>query len=219
MFAFRAMQAADACFEDLLKRASGEQAKQLRMRWLRAQGKDAEALAELEHLQETSPFDKANLLFNLGRYEEAEVQFRKAFEQDGLTLDEFKTPPVATSPYVGDQLYVGALRLLQGEREAGLTLLEEAARRAAASPVGSGDFARGWNDVVALALLGRHEAACAAYAASVKAGLVTYYDFAEGAPDLAEFRAQPCYSRVVAIARQRAEAEIEKARAANLLPG
>ena len=219
LFAFRAMQAADACYEDMLKRVSGEQAKQVRMRWLRAQGKDAEALALAEGMQGVAPFDKANLLFNLGRYEEAEVQFRQALEQDGLELDEFKTPPVATSPYVGDHVYVGSLRLLQGEREAGLALLEEAAKRAAASPAGSGDFARGWNDVVALALLGRHEAACTAYRVSVEAGLVTHYDFAERAPGLAAFRAQPCYPRVVALARQRAEAEIAKARAANLLPG
>ncbi len=216
---FRAMQAAGACFEILIQRLSGEWADQARMRWLRGQGKHQDALTLLERMQTPFPFDQAGLLFNLGRYADAEAQLRKAFAQESLGLDEFKTPPVATSPHVGDQLFVGALRLLQGERDAGIALLEEAAKRAAARPAGAGDFARRWDDVVALAMLGRFEAACAAYRVSVEAGMVTDYDFAEHAPALAEFRAQPCYPGAVALARQRAEAEIEKARAANLLQG
>ena len=216
---FRAMQAAETCFQTLIELLPGEGADQARFLWLQGQGKHQDALTLLERKQTPLPYEQAGLLFSLGRYAEAEVQLRKVFAQENIELGEFRTPPVATSPHVGDQLFVGALRLLQGERDAGIALLEEAAKRAAVKPAGAGDFARKWHDVMALALLGRHEAACAAYRASVDAGMVTNYHFAEHAPALSEFRAQPCYSRVLADARQRAEAEIEKARAANLLQG
>lgn len=214
---FRAMEAAKACFDGLLERHVGERRDQIRLRWLMTQGKDEEALALVERMHNPPGFEKAGLLFNLGRYAEAGTLVRNEFEKTGFGLTEFQTPPVASSPYVEDQAFVGAIRLLQGEREAGTTLLEEAARRAAARPAGSGDFARGWHDVTALALLGRHQQACAAYRTSLEAGLFTDYDFAERIPPLAAFRAQPCYRQVVALAKQRADAEIDKARAAGLL--
>jgi len=216
---FRAMQAAEICFQNLIARLPGEWANQARMRGLQGQGKHQEALTLLERMQAPLPYEQAGLLFSLGRYADAEVQLRKVLAQENLGLGEFKTPPVATSPHVGDQLFVGALRLLQGERDAGIALLVEAAKRAATKPAGAGNFARKWDDVVALALLGRHEAACAAYRTSLDAGMLTDYDFAEHGPALAEFRAQPCYAVVVALARKRAEAEIEKARVANLMQG
>ncbi|MEO5963622.1 MAG: hypothetical protein ABIO75_01870 [Thermomonas sp.] len=214
---FMAMTDASACVAALVKGLSIEQADIARARWLRAQGAHEAALALMERMPSTSPFEKATVLFDLARYAEAETQLRKAFAAENFGLDEFATPPVASSPYVEDQLFIGAIRLLRGEREAGTALLEEAAKRAAARPAGAGTFARRWNDVIALALLGRHPAACAAYRASVEAGLIGGYAVAEHVPALAAFRAHPCYSAVVALARARAEVEIEKARAANLL--
>ena len=214
---FRAMEAARVCFDDLLDRAVGERKDQVRLRWLTAQGKDEEALALVEQMHPQPGFEKAGLLFSAGRYGEAGNLLREEFEKAGFGLTEFQTPPVASSPYVEDQVFVGAIRLLQGEREAGAALLEEAAKRAAARPAGSGDFARHWHDVTALALLGRHKEACAAYRKSFEAGLFTEYDFAERIAQLAAFRSQPCYQQLVALARQRAEVEIDKARAAGLL--
>ena len=214
---FRAMQAAKACFDALMERHVGERADQVRLRWLTEQGKYGEALALLERMPTLLGYEKAGLLFNLGRYAEAGTVFRQEFEKTGFGVTEFETPPRATSPYVEDQIYIGAIRLLKGEREAGTALLEEAARRAAARPAGAGTFARSWYDVGALALLGRYDEACAAYRTSFEAGLFTDYDFAERILPLAAFRAQPCYRQVVGLARQRAEAEIAKARAAGLL--
>ncbi|MDQ3229356.1 MAG: hypothetical protein M3Q13_06425 [Pseudomonadota bacterium] len=214
---FRAMEAAKACADDLLRRNPGERADQIRLRSLMAQGKDAEALALVERMQNPPGYEKAGLLFNLGRYAEAGAVFRQEFEKTG-PVTEFDNPPRSTSPYVEDQVFVGAIRLLQGEREAGTALLEEAAKRAAARPAGSGVFARHWHDVSALALLGRYDEACAAYRTSFEAGLFNHYDFAERVAAFDTFRAQPCYAQVVALARQRAEAEIHKARAAGLLP-
>jgi TolB-like protein/Tfp pilus assembly protein PilF len=216
---FRAMQAAKRCADDLLQRWTGEKADNVRLRWLMEQGEHQQALALIERMPTPSPFEKAGVLFNLGRYEEAEAELRQMFEKSGFPLTELQTPPKATSPYVEDLVFVGAIRLLKGEREAGTALLEEAAKRAAALPAGSGDFARNWHDVAALALLGRHQAACAAYRSSVEAGMFTDYDFAERMPVLADFRKQPCYPQVVALARERAEAQIDKARAAGLLEG
>lgn len=216
---FRAMQAAGRCFDGVLAQQTGEHVDQVRLLQLQAFGRHAEVLAVIERLRKPSPFEKVGALFNLGRHAEAGTMLRQELQHAGFNAGEFKSPPVAESPYVEDQLIVGAIRLLQGEREAGTQLLEEAARRAAARPPGSGTFARRWNDVAAHVLLGRHEAACAAYRASVEAGLFTDYDFAERMPALAAFRAQPCYAQVVALARQRAEAEIDKARAAGLLDG
>jgi len=222
MVRFRAMQPAQRCMDALDGQLGGERADGIRLRWLVEQGRHAQALALIEHVETQRPgarppFDKAYVMFNLGRYAEAGTLLRQALAAGSAEPGEFRTPPVAESPYVEDQAFAGAIRLLQGEREAGTFLLEEAARRAAARPPGSGDFARRWNDVVALALLGRHDEACAAYRRSVDAGMFTEYDFDERLPLLAPFRARPCYAQVVAPARARAEAEIEKARAAGLL--
>lgn len=215
---FRAMEALKvACFDTLMEGDVGERVDQVRLRWLIAQGKHGEALALLERMPTPMDFEKAGLLFNLGRYAEAGTVLRAEFEKTGFSLTEFETPPRATSPYVEDQVFIGAIRLLKGEREAGTALLEEAVRRATARPAGSGTFARSWHDVSALALLGRFEEACAAYRNSFEAGMVTNYDFAEHVPAFDTFRAQPCHAQVVALARQRAEAEIDKARAAGLL--
>ncbi len=214
---FRAMDAVGRCFARLLARPSAEHADSIRLRELQASGRHAEALALVERMRTPSPFAKVSVLFNLERYAEAGAVLRQALTRGDVVAGEFRTPPVAESPVVADQLMVGAIRLLQGEREAGTALLEEAVKRATQLPAGSGDFARGWNDVGALALLGRHKQACAAYRSSVAAGMFTHYDFADQAPAFAGFRRQPCYPQVVALARQRADAEIDKARAAGLL--
>lgn len=219
---FRAMQAVKRCVDDVLAHQPGERGNFVRLRWLMENGEHQQALALIERTESQAPgarlqFEKVGLLFNLGRYAEAGALLREILAAETGGVDEFRTPPVASSPYVEDQLFVGAIRLLLGERRAGTFLLEEAAKRAAARPAGAGDFARRWNDVTALALLGRHDEACAAYRRSVEGGMFTDYDFAERLPVLAEFRAQPCYARVVAPARARAEAEIGKARAAGLL--
>jgi len=214
---FRAMEAARRCMEGLLRHEKGDRADMVRLRLLQASGSHAEALALLDGMRAPLPFDRVMALFNLGRHAEAGQLLRAELERGGVPAGEFATPPVATSPYVEDQFLVGAIRLALGERAAGTWLLEEGIRRAGERPVGSGTFARRWNDVAALALLGRHDAACAAYRASVDGGLFTDYDFAERAPALATFRAQPCYAQVVAAARQRAQAEVDKARAAGLL--
>ena len=216
---FRARQAADACFRALVAGLPADQAGPARAHWLRGAGRHQEALAAMEGLPGTWSYEKAGLLFSLERYAEAETQLRAVFAEEGLALGEFETPPVASSHHVGDQVFVGSLRLLQGERAAGTALLEEGAKRAAARPAGAGGFARGWYEVIALAMLGRHEAACAAYRSALDAGLVTDYDFAAQVPALAAFNAHPCHAQAVARARQRAEAEIAKARAAGLLPG
>jgi hypothetical protein len=163
--------------------------------------------------------NRIGALLGLGRYDEAGDLLRGELKRGDVDAGEFRTPPVAESPYVEDQLAVGTIRLMRGEREAGIYLLQEGARRAAARPPGAGTFARRWHDVAALALLGRHAEACAAFRASVAAGLFTGYDFAEHIPALASFRAQPCYAPVVASAKARADAEIAKARAAGLLEG
>lgn len=222
MVRFRAMEAAKRCTDRLLQRSSGERAGELRLRWLMEQGEYEQALAAIAHLETQRPgvrptFEQAWVFFNLGRYEEAGTLLRQLLTTGGATPGEFRTPPVAESPYVEDQVFVGAIRLMSGEREAGTALLEAGAKRAAERPVGSGHFARRWNEVIALALLGRHDQACAAYRRSVEAGMFTDYDFADRLPALAEFRAQPCYPRVLAPARARAEAEIARARAAGLL--
>lgn len=219
---FRAMQAVQRCVDALLERDAGERTDAIRLRWLMEQGQYQQALALIERVETERPgarlaFEKVGLLFNLGRHAEAGTLMRKVLAEELSVTGEFQTPPVAQSPYVEDQLLVGAIRLLQGEPEAGTALLEEAAKRAAARPPGSGIFARRWYDVTALALLGRQDEACSAYRRSVEAGMFLDYDFAERIPALAEFRSQACYSQVVALARVRAEAEIEKARAAGLL--
>jgi TolB-like protein/Flp pilus assembly protein TadD len=219
---FRAMQAVKRCVDGLLAKMPGERGDVVRLRWLMENGEHRQALALIERTETQAPgarlqFEKAGLLFNLGRYAEAGVVLREVLAQGNAEPGEFRTPPVAESPWVEDQAFVGAIRLLQGEREAGTFLLEAAAKRAAARPPGSGHFARRWNDVVALAVLGRHEEACAAYRRSVEGGMFTDYDFAERMPVLDGFRARPCYPQVVAPARARAEAEIGKARAAGLL--
>jgi tetratricopeptide (TPR) repeat protein len=219
---FRAMQAVKRCVDDLLARFPGERGDFVRLRWLMENGAHEQALALIERTEAQAPgarlqFEKAGLLFNLGRYAEAGAVIRQVLTRGNAAPGEFMNPPMADSPWVEDQAFVGAIRLLQGEREAGTLLLEEAAKRAAARPAGSGHFARRWNDVTALALLGRHDEACAAYRRSVEAGMFTDYDFAERLPLLAAFRARPCYPQVVAPARARAEGEIAKARAAGLL--
>lgn len=216
---FSAWDAAEACFDALHARLAGEQADRLELIESMTFGRYADALALIERLQSPPPFERVGALLNLGRHAEAAPLLRKELARAGMDAGEFRTPPVAESPYVEDQLMVGTIRLLGGERDAGRALLEEAARRASARPPGSGTFARRWYDVFALAMLGRHEAACAAYRASVEAGLFTDHDFAERMPLLDGFRRQACYAQVVALARQRAEAEIAKARAAGLLEG
>src|SRR3546814_16083261 len=100
------------------------------------------------------------------------------------TPGEFRTPPVAESPYVEDQAFIGAIRLLQGEREAGTALLEAAATRAAARPAGAGNLARRWNDVFALALPDRPDERRAAYRHPVATGLLTDPEFPHPMPAL-----------------------------------
>ena len=219
---FRAMQAVKRCVDDLLADQPGERGDFVRLRWLMENGEHRQALDLVERTEAQAPgarlqFEKAGLLFNLGRHAEAGAALREVLALGNADAGEFRTPPVAESPWVEDQAIVGAIRLLQGEREAGTALLEAAATRAAARPPGSGLFARRWNDVVALAVLGRHDEACAAYRRSVEGGMFTDYDFAERMPVLDGFRARPCYAQVLAPARARAEAEVARARAAGLL--
>jgi tetratricopeptide (TPR) repeat protein len=76
---------------------------------------------------------------------------------------------------------------------------------------------RGWTDVMAFALLGKLDRACAALEASVAAGLYQLPYNLQGEPLFAPLRAQPCYAPAYARIRELADAQVAAAVKAGLL--
>lgn len=216
LFDFHALDELRACIERYIQPNPGERATQARSRMLQVEGKFEEALALHASMEHPDPLRAAYLLMALGRMAEAEAVLRK-LPPEKLAPGLFNTPPNPSSTYAEDPLVVGALRLQRGDVAAGTTLIEAAARQAAARPVGRGTFARGWLDVMALAQLGRLDEACAAFRTSVDAGHFTELAYFGADPLTAPLRKQPCYVETLAKAHALAAAEVEKARAAGLL--
>ncbi len=213
---FNAMDEARGCMERYIRAHPGERAREARARVLQMDGKFEEALELHASGEQPDPFLTAYLLMGLGRMSDAEAVLRN-LPPEKLAPGLFRTPPNPASPYVEDPLVVGVLRLHRGDSAGGTALIAAAARQAAARPLGSGTFARGWWDAIALAQLGRLDDACAAFRASVDAGHFTGLAQLRADPLAAPLRKQPCYEDILAKAHALALAEVEKARAAGLL--
>jgi TolB-like protein/Tfp pilus assembly protein PilF len=210
---FGAYKELDACLQGMARRFPGHELDPTyqQQAWV-ADGTFERDPGALDRTEFDEPIDKAMLLAQLGRNKEAmDVLHRGG---DGL----LEPNPDDSQRLLSQVIAVGGIRLGAGDADGGRRLLESAAQRAQALPIGPTPHLRQWYDAMALGMLGRDKEACAAIRATGDAGIITAWRKLDLNKDLDGLHAAPCFEVAMRPIRKRAAAAVQEARDARLVP-
>ncbi len=210
---FGALAEAKSCASKIVTRFPQSVAQRKLQGTLAAfEGDFARALTLVNIENQAEAWDHAGLLKVNNRSKEALVIYRK------LVPELFVEHPVpGTSLYPGDTVAVADALINTGAVKQAKTLLWMGIKDAASLPI-AGSLGRRWTDVFGYGLLGEYEKACKALDEAANIGYFQSYTILSVDPALTKLRQQPCFEKQYGRIRAMAEAKVNAAYKAGLMP-